>query len=593
MDRSSWGRHFGGFVVLVLAEYFLFRANFKQYFSPDGIFVMHHRFHRFSEFLSGLVTLDVAHWYRPLSYRAISALFYPLFGLRPYGYHVVMFGLFAVTTCMFYAFVTWLTQRELAGAVAAFYFGIHTNNVYTTFDFAFTPDLCYGLLYICSVWCFAKFFDSGDRRWRIASGACFVFSLMCKEAAVTLPGVLFAYHFIFVQRKIKDSILAVLPHLSILAVYLIYVVGYLHVGGADYMLVPGRVPGNITTAFYTAFNLRRMGLMPVHGTAPAWALLYFVLFGAVALVAIAGILGFGERNRVFVVFGLSWFVLAMVPVLPLNSGIGAYYLFLPGAGFALAVTMPLVQMYDYLNTRADTVAAGLALGSVLLLLWLACRSVVVADMLQDASLGYGARWASISAVDMKRTYSQLPHGTEIYILNEVVSDMWRYHGIGALFKLLYNDDTITTSYLSLGESPRPGEHQLVVMKVEADHLVEVTPEFITHPELFRRNNDDAVVEYDANSQLRLLVEPTVVTAAKDFYSLTIPGLNDEKVEIEYRLDKGPVARLTAQLDPAGKIRFFVSALTHPGTYEFSRFRRAGAPKWTKSSASVRVINPPF
>src|SRR5258706_12246986 len=67
-------------VVLVTAEYTLFRDNFGQFFGPDAIFYMYLRFHSVGEFLSSLIRLDMAHWYRPLSNRTIPSLFFPLLG---------------------------------------------------------------------------------------------------------------------------------------------------------------------------------------------------------------------------------------------------------------------------------------------------------------------------------------------------------------------------------------------------------------------------------------------------------------------------------------------------------------------------------
>jgi len=65
-DTGSPLTSLAGCAVLVTAAYFLFRDNFKQFFGPDAIFTMYLRFHSVREFLSSLISLDVAHWYRPL-----------------------------------------------------------------------------------------------------------------------------------------------------------------------------------------------------------------------------------------------------------------------------------------------------------------------------------------------------------------------------------------------------------------------------------------------------------------------------------------------------------------------------------------------
>src|SRR6185369_16924958 len=94
---------------------------------------------------------------------------------------------------------------------------------------------------------------------------------------------------------------------------------------------------------------------------------------------------------------------------------------------------------------------------LLVLLWISCRTVVVADMIGDPALGYGARWAENSVADVLQAYPTLEPGTNIYIYNEAIPDLWRYHAHGNLFKIVYNDTTITTTYRSLGAAPAAGQ----------------------------------------------------------------------------------------------------------------------------------------
>jgi hypothetical protein len=565
--------------VLVTAEYFLFRDNFNQFFGPDAIFCMYLRFHSVGQFLSSLVNLDVAHWYRPLSNRTIPAIFFPLFGFKPFGYHIVMFALFAFMTCVVFVFITRVTGRQLAGFLGAFYFGLHSNNVYTTFDFAFAPDLLYGLFYVCAVWSFMEFTARDDNRYRWASAGLFVLSLMSKEAAVTLPGVLLLYYWIFVRRRVQAALLAIWPHLVTLGIYGIYIVGYLKVGGGDYMLVPLRIPVNSLTALYYAFNLRGSGWAIHHGGASPWVLRFFIAFAILELALIGWLLL--TRDRKILLFGLGWFFIAATPILMLNAGIGPYYVFVPMIGFSMAIGASL--------SRPASKTSGAAFVCVLLvLLWLSCRTVVVNDMLGDTALGYGARWASNSVNDALATYPKLEPGTNIYIYNDDVPDLWRYHAHGNLFKLAYNDETITTTYRSLGATPTAGQGRLVVFKAEGEHLLDVTDEFHKNPEQFERKILESAFEYEPQPRFALQVEPAEVTAGTDFYWLSIPGLKDENVTIQYTIDKGPLAEFIVRLNPSGKVRFFVSAMTPLGNYEFLRFKSESMARWVKSNARLLV-----
>jgi hypothetical protein len=567
----------GACAVLVVAEYLLFRDNFDQFFGPDAIFCMNLRFRSIGEFVTSLIQLDPAHWYRPLSNRTIPAIFFPIFGFRPYPYHWVMFALFAAFSLVVCFFLKRLTGSKATAFIGAFYFAIHSSNIYTTFDFAFAPDVLYGLFYVCAVWAFIEFNHNHAPRWQIASAGFFVLSLMSKEAAVTLPGVLLWYYWIFGKRSMVSAVSAVWPHLAVFGIYGLYIAAYLKVGGGDYMLTPNRITTNLKTALYFAFNLRRMDWIPFHGNAPKAVITFFVVLGVATLVLI-GCLLFG-RDRKPLLFGLGWFLLAATPVLMLNGGIGPYYLFLPMVGLSMAVGISLSRLASGPIGKAG-------IGAVLALLWICCRIVVVPDMLGDVALGQGARLALNSYEDVLQAYPRLAPGTNIYFYNKDVPDLWRHHGHGDLFKLAYDDPTITSAYRSLGETP-PKEGRLVVFKTAGDRLQDVTEEFRRRPEEFQEEVVEP--EYEVDSKFALSADPAEVLAGRDFYWLSIPGLKDEYVTIQYSLDGGPPAELHVQLNPKGKVRFFVSGITPLGDYHFLRFRFGSMTKWIKADARLKVL----
>src|SRR5262249_970166 len=94
------------FVALLgILEYVVFSASFSEFFQGDALFWMSYRFHHWSEFFHALYHLDIANWYRPLASQTIPSVFYPLFGLNPYGYHWVVFLLFFASTIIVFVFL--------------------------------------------------------------------------------------------------------------------------------------------------------------------------------------------------------------------------------------------------------------------------------------------------------------------------------------------------------------------------------------------------------------------------------------------------------------------------------------------------------
>jgi hypothetical protein len=581
------------FSILVLclflagAEYILYSANFRQFFQGDAIFWTYYRFRDIEDFLRALVTLDVANWYRPLSNRTIPSLLFPILGLRPYGYHLVVFACFFATTCVVFFFLNTLTRRTSTAFIAAFYFSIHSINFYTTYDFAFSPEVFYVFFYICAVWFFLLAEQQCAHTWRAASVGCCVLSLMSKEAAVTFPAMLLATHLFFIRQGIVRALRAIWMHVVLWITYLLYVVGHLGVGGGDYMLVVHtNVINNLISGLFYAFNLRRDGFLPTR-MAPQFVFVFLVAF-AVVLLVIAVFLMF-RRQRALVGFGALWFGIGLTPMLMLN-GLGPYYVFLSLVGFSLIVGVCL----DYLAGKISVYSkwgARVTLGGLLSMFWLSCQSILPSDTSGDIALGYASRWAEKSVTDILKALPRPRRGTKIYILNDSMPDLWRFHGLGNLFRLVYQDDTIITLYRSVGQGPGPEAGDFVVMNVEGEQLVDVTDAFRTNPEKFIRKIDDA--RFTVVPGVHLTVNPPEAVAGRDFYWLSVTGLDSDDIVVRYTIDEGPIAEARFKLNPEGKLRFFVSSLTPVGTFHFIGFRSFASPanEWIRADARLRVLPP--
>jgi len=579
--------------LLGLAQYGIYRLNFHQFFQGDAIFWMQYRFQNFGEFLSALGRLDVAHWYRPLSNRTIPGLFYPLWELKPYGYHLVIFGCFFAVSCLVFLFLKYLTGRISIAFPAAFYFSIHSNNFYTTYDFAFAPELFYVFFYVSATWLFIEGELRGSWKLRAASVAAFVLSLMSKEASVTLPAMLVLSYLVFVRggsSGLMRALRATGVHLVVWLGYLIYIVGYLRVGAGSYMLsVGGNIPRNLSIALYYAFNLRRDGWMPTRAIMSP--LLIFLICFAVLQLIVALRLLFREERKL-IMFGAAWFVIGLSPMLMLTNETGPYYLFLAMVGFSFVVGLNLNAIHENLSGRSSPIANAF-IGVMLLMVWISCRSLIVGDTAADTALGYSSRWAANSMEDMLKLHPELPHDAKIYILDESNPDLWRFQGLGSLFKLVYHDSSITTLYRSTGQSPDANSGELIVMNIEGEHLVDVTTQFRRDPSKFLGVPEESSYQYTERPGISLSVAPVEVVAGRDFYWMTVSGWGPRDVVVQYTINDGPVGEGTFRLDGEGRVRFFVSELTPLGVYRFLRFRAPSSSKleWYRTEAMLRVLPP--
>jgi hypothetical protein len=556
-------------LFLGLLEYLVFSNSFTQFFQGDALFYMSHRFRSWTEFFHALYTLDVANWYRPLSSQTIPSVFFHWFGLNPYGYHWVVFILFFAATCAVFFFLRQLTQSFVAAAAGTVFFSIHSINVYVTYDFAFTPELLYGTFYLLS--CAAFLRSTTSRVWYALSLLFFVFALMSKEAAVTLPGNIVLLTFFFSSNRDKKD---VLPYFAIFAAYYLYIVRFLKVGAGDYTLAIHKdLFSRIKDSFLWSVDLSQGHMRIV------------VVLAAAALAAYAVASLFGARRR-YTLFGLGWFLVALSPMLGIISYFGPYYLFLPLTGIALIAG----ECFQWLYATAAAFNPKVAFAVVCLGLApfvVAARLNAQTELYTNTALGYAGRIAGNAARDLKRSQPAIPTGATVYIINPDQPDLTRFFGISGLVRLVYADDTIDVRYSSLGhtisdDDVRTGK--LLVMRYANEGLVKED----SKPNSTARTEED--FHYETSDQFKMAVYPTQIAAGTGAYTIRISGTANIDAQMQYRFNEGPIVVTTIHLNPNGETRFFVSNETKRGTYRFVGIRIPPSPAWIRTSSAITVTD---
>src|SRR6185369_1056480 len=223
------------FVLLFIVDWFLYFRHIGHFFQGDTVFLLDQRAHSISGYLKEFVQLNASGWYRPLTNELVETILYPFAGLHPVPYRIPVYVVFVAITVCVYLLVLMIIGRHLAAVVATFFFSIHTVNAYTTYDVGFLPELLFTLFYICATVAYLRYLKDGEKRMYGASLACFVGSLLSKEAAMTLPAVLFLTHIVFgrdsVRHRVVSATRSIVPHMLLLSVYLAFAVGHLGVMG--------------------------------------------------------------------------------------------------------------------------------------------------------------------------------------------------------------------------------------------------------------------------------------------------------------------------------------------------------------------------
>jgi hypothetical protein len=600
-QRNKKWRIAGFFAFLFVVEWYVYFRHAGHYFQADTVFLLYHRAQSLPEFLREFTRLQLSGWYRPLSHQVFESILYPFLGLNPVGYRIPVYAIFIANTIAVYILVLRLLRQHTAAALATFFFAVHTTNGFATYDLAFMPDLLYALLYLCAVLSYIQFVEGGSRAAYALSIGCFIGSLLSKEAAVTLPAILFLTYFLItpaygsLRVRLSGAVRSTSPYAGIVVVYLIFVVGYLHVQGVDlttlfqkpetvspesYQLAFDKtIAQNVDLAASWAFNMPR-GWNGGFRDIPHRVVVFLSFFRAVALGLMAFLL-FKPQRKVLL-FGAAWFLLTALPALPLVNHFLPYYLFLPNVGLSLVIGASFawaVERIGRLHWMAAASMVVLFFGGLLI----ACSASIHADVNNHRLLGGSADIASRSLDDLMRLYPVLPANAIVYIDDREEPLAWD-HSWGGLINMAYKRDDITVLYSSVGDALGLSQDastvaEAIVLKYREGKLIDETAEF--------RKAPFPQIPFTTSNSHSMTVSPSVARRG-DSYFIAITGAHDSTVKIAYTIDGGPARVFSIHLDHQGHSRLDVSENTPKGSYRLFGFLIEGEKDWMRSDSAITV-----
>ncbi len=328
--------------------------------------------------------------YRPLR-TASFAIDYALFGLRPFGYHVVNLVLHVASTVSLYFIVLGLFNIAGVAFLSALLFAVHPVHIEAVSWIASRADLIGMVLLNLSFLFYMRYKEVRGRAWLIASLALSFLSYVGKETMVFLPGLIILYDYATRNRRpIFDTIKANIGSWVLFAIVC-----------AAYMAIRASITGRMSTnqgwwggtaysnflmmAEATAAYIRLMVLPygftfhyiidPVYSIfAPKVVVSLVVILASVVLIIYSHF-----RNRL-VFFSLVWFYLGLVPIaniIPISfSMMAERYIYVPSAGPIIAAGYWLYRLYRYAAERSPGLQR-LAVGAIIVLVLIFSVQVVI------------------------------------------------------------------------------------------------------------------------------------------------------------------------------------------------------------------------
>ncbi|MDX8410812.1 MAG: tetratricopeptide repeat protein [Mariprofundaceae bacterium] len=325
-------------------------------------------------FLSNAWSFDQmqSNYYRPLLF-AILMLDYHIFGLDPWGYHLTNVLLHAgVSVLVFIVAARLLKQgsrhveeqskvswQAALPLIAALLFALHPIHTESVAWVSGMTDVSFSLFYLLAFYLYMR----ADGRWGMAmalSACCFFLAALCKETALTLPIMLFAYDAV-VRRNVALTVQGFLHLLKRYFPFILAAVAYFAMRTyalGEFAPVHRHQELNAYEYFINIFPLFAQYLgklvFPVdlnvlHVFHPIVSLTSWVgLAGILATLAFMSAGYFLARRDRIAAFCLAWIAIPLLPALYIpalgENSFAERYLYLPSAGFVILVSIALLRL---------------------------------------------------------------------------------------------------------------------------------------------------------------------------------------------------------------------------------------------------------
>jgi hypothetical protein len=266
---------------------------------------------------------------RPLSERVFFMVLHAAFGLWAVPFRAVVFLTQFANLVLLAMLAGRVSRSRLTGFLAAMFWGLNGGlAMVMSWTSAYNQVLC-GFFMLLALNCFARYADTGRRRYLAAQWAAFLLGFGAIEINAVYPALAAAYALCCARPYLRK----IWPMFAVSALY----------AALHFWVAPVRAAGPAyvmhwdLSIFSTLWTYWTWALGPARLPALVENLPNWVGTAGTALftAALAGFAAWkSARKQWAALLPLAWFVIVLAPVLPLRDHIMIYYLTLPAAGVA-------------------------------------------------------------------------------------------------------------------------------------------------------------------------------------------------------------------------------------------------------------------
>jgi tetratricopeptide (TPR) repeat protein len=350
-------------LVTVVLYWPAMRCDFINYDDPDYVTANFH-------VLGGLSwenvkwafsnTEQAAYW-APLMWLS-HMLACQIFGLNPWGHHLLNVLLHAANTALAFLVFQRMTGATWRSLMLAVLFGWHPLRVESVAWVTERKDVLSTLFWMLTLWAYAKYVEGGrggdskSKVWYGAALAMFVFGLMSKAMLVTMPFVLLLLDWWPLERfknnrawpLVKEKI----PFFALAAAASVVTFVVQKQGGAVVAVELLPFDARVGNAMISYFRYLGKMFWPVdmavfYPHPGHWPLMEVLLAGAL-LCGISGLLFMTRKRHPYLLMGWLWFTGTLVPVIQLvqsgGQAMADRFTYVPSLGILIMVIWGVYEL---------------------------------------------------------------------------------------------------------------------------------------------------------------------------------------------------------------------------------------------------------
>jgi len=341
--------------IIISATFISYSNSFRNEFVwDDRHFIVENSFvHDFSHWRD-LFTHNMGYaggsrnnFYRPL-FSLLNTFDYVAGKGKPFMFHLTNTFLHAGCAILVFTLIYLIAgKNHLVAFGTAILFALHPVATQSVTYISGRADPLY-LFFSLSSMIFFIIFLNGKKKAPayLLSLFCLIFSFLAKEAAIVTPFLILLYiNILRAPKDRKTGNLGLIPHFMILFIYALLRITILNFSKESYTTLSLQIQPlmiRAITACKAIFMYFRFLLVPT-GFHMETHLPYSTslaereaLFAIVGVMFIIGIMFYQWKRNKYYFFGLTWFFVALFPVLniiPVNAVVAIHWLYLPSIGF--------------------------------------------------------------------------------------------------------------------------------------------------------------------------------------------------------------------------------------------------------------------